>query len=149
MKDLCVPRSNIYPNVLRPFRLAIYLVTDNDASVRWRCGQCQEAVSRGGREQHAMPGSRLAGGGGAADNARQPFRGWGRHWLCRQSASRLKHWGGLRAQLPPGARACPARQTAHRLPELPSQVHGTHARPSPTAYPHYVQLQYLNATLHE
>jgi len=34
----------------------------------------------------ARPGSRFAGGGGAAGNARQPFRGGRRHWLCRQSA---------------------------------------------------------------
>jgi len=60
------------------------------------------------------------GGGGAAGNARQPFRGGRRHRLCRQSALWLEHWWGLRAQLPPGARACPARHTAHRLPELPS-----------------------------
>jgi len=96
-----------------------------------------------------MPGSRFAGGGGAAGYARQPFCGGRRHWLCRHSRLWLKHWGGLWAQLLPGARACPARHTAHRLPEPPSQVHSAHARPSPTAYPHYVQLQYLNATLHE
>ena len=35
--------------------------------------------------------------GGAAGNARQPVRGGRRHWLCRQSALWLEHWGGLRA----------------------------------------------------
>jgi len=70
----------IYQNLFRPFRLAIYiLVTGNGASLPWRCGQCQAAVSRGGGELQAMPGSRFAGTGGAADNARQPFRGGRRH----------------------------------------------------------------------
>jgi len=49
----------------------------------------------------SMPGSRFAGGGGAAGNARQKFRKGRRHWLCRQSPLWLEHWGVLRAQLPP------------------------------------------------
>ena len=85
MEDFGVPRSNIYKTLFRQFRLAIYLVTGNGASLRWRWGQCQAAVSRRGDLQ-AMPGSHFAGGGGAVGNARQPFRGGRRHWLCRQSA---------------------------------------------------------------
>jgi len=82
--DWYVPRSNIYQNLFRPFRLAIYLVTGNGASLRWRCGQgqaavsrgggscrqCQAAVSLGGAALRAMPGSHFAGGGGAGFVAR-------------------------------------------------------------------------------
>ena len=74
MEDLCVPRSNIYKTLFRQFRLAIYLVTGNGASLRWRWGQCQAAVSRGG---------------GAAGNARQPFRWGGRRCgQCKAAISR-------------------------------------------------------------
>jgi len=49
-------------------------------------GNARQPFRGGGGELQAMPGSRFAGTGGAADNARQPFRGGRRHWLCRQSA---------------------------------------------------------------
>jgi len=53
---------NMFKKLLQPFRLAIYLVSGNGSSLRWRCGQCQAAVSLGGAALQAMPGSHFAGG---------------------------------------------------------------------------------------
>jgi len=85
LESICgrLRRSTIHyiSKTFRPFRLAIYLVTGHGASLLWRCRQSQKAFLRGGGELQAMPGSRFAGGGGAAGIARQPYRDGRRHWF--------------------------------------------------------------------